>query len=313
MAFSNPLDFMVFPAGAGTGQMRMVVGANTPPELVAYGIGQAILAYITDVGTGVEIGYLWIGSSNRFDGLGTGRVLAYGNVTYPVAGVPTSATVNDVKTNFQQNMWAQSPQTIFKDHTVTLWCGFSGESVNALTGDISFRWDDEEIPRGPSGTIASGRVTLGATTTVGGAEKAIPVATWDAEPNFTFKAGHIYEIKLRYALGITAAVVTSGQVRLRKGSASIVGQVLWSNSYNYSSNFSYEGVDHSVYVKNTTVADITTKLSLTIARTAGAGVEWSIAGFAIGQPQLDVILQDLGLENRSGHGHPWTGMAASIV
>lgn len=297
----------------GTNTTRLVIGANTPAELQAYGIEAAILSYVTDVTTGIERGYFWIGSSNRFDGFGTGRVLAFGNVTYPTPGNPASATVADVKTNFQQNMWGQSEQTIFKDHQVTLWTDFSGEPSNS-GHDTSFRWDDEEVPRGPVGTVASGLCTTApAVTTVAGAERAIPAATWVGEPNMTFKNNHLYAVYLRFGTGITGAgpypTQTSALVRLRKGSASTTGQVLWANTYAEFTNFTFVGRNDTAYIRNESGADITTKLSLTITRQAAAGAtEWSLAGFAPdGGPACDVLMQDLGLLNRSGHGHPWWG------
>lgn len=111
--FTNP--------GAGTGTSRMIIGADTPPELQAYGIDVAILTYITDKTTHLEVGYFFIGSSNRFDGNGDNRVQAFGNVVYPTPGDPSSAVMASVKTNFQQNMYVPYPQTMFKDQAATFW------------------------------------------------------------------------------------------------------------------------------------------------------------------------------------------------
>ncbi len=121
--------------GFGTGATRLVIGADTPPELQAFGVDVAILSYVRDKNTGLEVGYFWIGSSNRFDGFGDSRVQAFGNVTYPTPGDPSSATQSDVKTNFQQDAWGQYPQTIFKDHTLTAWASVSFETSNGF-GDF---------------------------------------------------------------------------------------------------------------------------------------------------------------------------------
>lgn len=118
----------------GTNTSRMVIGADTPAELKLYGIDTAILSYITDVVTGIEVGYFFIGTSNRFDGGGTNRVQAFGNVVYPTPGVPSSAIMSSVKTNFQQNMFAPFPQTIFKDQEVHLWTSMRIDSPNSGAG-----------------------------------------------------------------------------------------------------------------------------------------------------------------------------------
>lgn len=131
MAFTNPQRSVTFPAGAHSGQARYVIGANTPTELAAFGIDVAILAYITDIVSGLEVGYFWIGTSNRFDGSGNNRVQAFGNVVYPIPGDPSSAGMVNVKTNFQQNMFQPYPQTIFKDQSVDFWVNVS---LNGLAG-----------------------------------------------------------------------------------------------------------------------------------------------------------------------------------
>lgn len=56
---------LTMPQGAKTGQVRMVWGADTPPELEDYGITVAMIAYITDVTTGIEKGYFFMGVSNN--------------------------------------------------------------------------------------------------------------------------------------------------------------------------------------------------------------------------------------------------------
>lgn len=144
--FKRLLKRITIPDGAITGDIRYVIGADTPPELVAFGINVAIIGYITNVLTGIEVGYFFIGLSNQFDGGAIGRVQAFGNVTYPTPGDPTSPTQNDVKTNFQQNMWAQFPNTIFKDHKVLFRCSVKFD-IDSGGGDQTF-----ELV-GPSGDV----------------------------------------------------------------------------------------------------------------------------------------------------------------
>ena len=106
-SFTNP--------GMGTGQQRMAVGADTPPELQAYGIGVAMLMYDTDAASGLEVGYFFIGISNVLDFPATQKVMLFGSVKYPVPGDPTSPTQVNVRTAHQINM---DGGTWFKDHPV---------------------------------------------------------------------------------------------------------------------------------------------------------------------------------------------------
>ena len=107
-AFTNP--------GAGTGTMRMTLGADVPPELASYGIDVAMLFYVTDFASGLEVGYFFAALSNTLD-VGNQRVNLYGSVKYPVPGDPGSATTANVKTHWQMNL---AGFTTFKDYPVNL-------------------------------------------------------------------------------------------------------------------------------------------------------------------------------------------------
>lgn len=123
--FKRLVRKIVLPNNAKTGQARIEVGADTPPELVAYGILNALLFYITDKNSGIEVGYFFIGMTNSIDGGAAQMANVYGNVTYPTPGDPTSPTAANVKTNFQQDLFTQNPDTIFKDHNVIINPGIS--------------------------------------------------------------------------------------------------------------------------------------------------------------------------------------------
>lgn len=302
MAFKNPVTSIIMPPGAVSGQDRMVWGQDVPPELKAFGINVAMLSYVTDIATGLERGYFWIGSSNKFDAGANNRVQAFGNVQYPVAGDPSSATQNDVKTNFQQDMWAQFPETIFKDHTVTFWTDLRAETVNGFT---SFQIDSNEMPRG---YVEYGNVTAGTVATATGAgEVAVPAASWAHEPNVTFKNGQIYRIEWKYGYGISAAAANSFQVRIRKGSASTTGQVLGSEVQQEVTNLAFVNAPLFVcFVKNTSGADITTKLSATINRTGGAN---NCSLYGDGNVPFRMTIQALGAES----GHTLSPIAVAIT
>lgn len=138
MAFANdkPRNSITWPFGAGTGDTRIVVGADTPDELVAFGVQVAILFYIRDAQSGLEVGYFFIGSSNMLDVDANDNVMLMGHVIYPTPGNPGSATSSNVKTHFQINMDEgeenpPGPITKFKDYpvrintSVPLWQSFA--------------------------------------------------------------------------------------------------------------------------------------------------------------------------------------------
>lgn len=154
-AYTNP--------GAGTGSSRIVIGSDVPAELRAFGVDTAILTYITDHLSGLEVGYFFIGGSNRFDAGGNNRVQAFGDVTYPTPGVPSSATTGNVKTHFQQQMDSPFPQTTFKDHEVVLWTSMvlSGPNSSGAAkldytrntdGFLGVRIDDNYVRAGQPGS-----------------------------------------------------------------------------------------------------------------------------------------------------------------
>lgn len=159
--FKRLIRSLTMPNNAVSGQMRMVWGADTPPELQSYGILVAMLSYVTDVNTGVERGYFFQGVTNHIDGPAPGfRAMVFGNVTYPVPGDPTSATVADVKTNFQQDMFAggEPRLTIFKDHSVRLFPGLGILMDNAaatITSPVCVANNFIELAVGPVGNTAS--------------------------------------------------------------------------------------------------------------------------------------------------------------
>jgi len=153
-AYTNP--------GAGTGSSRIVIGGDVPAELRAYGIDAAILVYITEKTTGLEAGYFFMGSSNRFDGSGDSRVFAMGNVSYPTLGDPSTAVMSNVKTNMQFDMWAQYRDTLFKDHRVVLWTNMDWETQNGFSrtrmmdgsGNLVAQFDINDIQSGQPGTTS---------------------------------------------------------------------------------------------------------------------------------------------------------------
>jgi hypothetical protein len=106
-SFSNP--------STGTGSMRMTMGVDTPPELMFFGVEVAWLLFVTDKDDGVELGYFFIGISNKLDGSGDEKVCLFGHCTYPTPGDPASPAPANVRTHHQMNL---AGSTVFKDHLV---------------------------------------------------------------------------------------------------------------------------------------------------------------------------------------------------
>lgn len=141
MAFHNdpPIRQITWPADATTGTTRIVAGADTPAELQTYGVIVAILFYIVDTPTNAEIGYFFIGISNTLD-TGTDNVMLFGQVIYPIAGVPSSATAANVKTNQKITMNdAGTGVTKFSDFPVQLFTRLEFQSGGFVSTNTTFR------------------------------------------------------------------------------------------------------------------------------------------------------------------------------
>lgn len=125
-----------------------------------------------------------------------------------------------------------------------------------------------------------GRGLLGANTYTGGAgiaasngaEVAIPSATWNVEPSFTFYHGRLFKWTLEYHVALSAATDSSTFILIRKGAASTTGTVLGGISANAPSSAAANaaGGIASGYFANTTALDVTTALSVTNRQTGGA-------------------------------------------
>lgn len=285
----------------GTGTSRMVIGADTPAELKAYGIDTAIISYITDVTSGLEVGYFFIGTSNRFDGGGNNRVQAFGNVVYPTAGVPSSAVMGSVKTNFQQNMFAPFPQTIFKDQTMELW-----NDLN-LRWDTGFRSFDIDGRTQGYGTRGNGWST--GTITTAGAETAMPTATWGREPAVTnMRVGRVYRFNWKGNVFISGGTIALalGTVRIRAGATATstpsAGVVVCTSYIEATTNFASHG--DSGYGYGTPAVAGTYSFSASLAKGAGSGTNLNLGGDSSALFAVDI--EDV------GKTADWAGMYSTF-
>lgn len=154
MPFKNPPRSITWPPGARTGDHRIVVGADTPPELSAYGMLEAVLWYIVDENPPHdEIGYFFMGQINT---TGATRSLAIGNVRYPTAGDPSSPTFANVHIHTVYEIWdntAGEGFTFFQESSVVFepsvpfinihtdlvqWLGTTGVNFMGVGQDVFF-------------------------------------------------------------------------------------------------------------------------------------------------------------------------------
>lgn len=273
----------------GTGTSRMVIGADTPVELKQYGIDTAIISYITDVVSGLEVGYFFIGTSNRFDGGGNNRVQAFGNVVYPTPGVPSSATMSSVKTNFQQDMFAPFPQTIFKDQTVELWTDFN------LRWDTGFRTFDIDGRAQGHGTRGNGYST--GTITTAGAETAHPTASWAREPSANnMRTGRVYRFSWKGNIFISGGTIALalGTVRIRQGATATstpsAGVAVCTSYVEAQTNFASHGDSGYGYGTPAVAGNYT--FSLSLQKGAGTGSNLNCGGDAAAR--MTVEIEDVG-------------------
>jgi len=164
---------ITMPDETKTGEQRMQWGADTPPELQSYGLTVAMIAFTLDSVTGLEVGYFFIAVSNIMDSPDS-RSLVFGNVSYPTPGNPASATVSEVKTNFQMDMFAQFPNTIFKDHTVAFWTNAQFGLVNNSRLEVKAKLVTASQALVPGNFATNTGYTSGAYTNVVG----IPTVTF---------------------------------------------------------------------------------------------------------------------------------------
>lgn len=291
------LGSMTNPA-VGTGTSRMVIGADTPAELKLYGIDTAIISYITDVVSGLEVGYFFIGTSNRFDGGGNNRVQAFGNVLYPTAGVPSSATMSDVRTNFQQDMFAPYPQTIFKDQTVEYW---TNVNFRRDTGFNKFEIDGRAQGWGVRGNGYSNNFA----TASNGVEVSMTTANWNREPAAVgMQAGRVYRFSWKGNVFISGGTIAQalGTVRIRQGATATTtpsaGAVVCTSYVEATTNFASHGDSGWGYGSPTASGNKT--FSVTVAKGAGTGTNLNIGGDA--NALFVVEIEDV------GETGDWSGM-----
>lgn len=300
MPFKNPPDSLTLPSDATTGP-RIVLGTEIPPEIVSYDVQRTWGAVV-----------LWYFNDTEYYFIGTGHKENPGPTPDWDFVVKGTYTISDGITIHEELITAATKSVTY------------GDAVNFL----SFHYYNAEIVvesnsavRLPQATESNGYITRnqvgwgiigsgllgGAGVLSAGAEVAIPVANWTAaggiEPNCNFMRGRIYRIWLRGEAFNAGGGLSISRVKIRKGSATIVGQQLHECFIERDTNFASVSFETHCYVKNATASDIVTKLSVTNLKFAGA------PNLTIGGPMW-MEIEDVGA---IGDNVEYEDFAASVV
>lgn len=142
-------------------------------------------------------------------------------------------------------------------------------------------------PIGKPGLLTSGNVAASAA-----AEVAIPAASWATEPELTIANNRIAKLTYSVFFVVSAATDSRTVLRYRKGSETTSGTLLAVYHVSIPSSATTASVQTFIrYVKNTSGAPVTTKLTVTNQRDAGAATI-SLAGNAFGNP-MELMIEDL--------------------
>lgn len=134
-----------------------------------------------------------------------------------------------------------------------------------------------------NGTVATGT----------GTEQAIPSASWDNEPTYVFPDGRMFLMTVVGGAFSSVATAQAANIRIRKGAQTIVGTVLGTWEHIAPAGFLGAAISFTyvTYVKNTSGATVSSKLSLTIQRISGAS-NYSLYGDAT--VPLSIAVEDIG-------------------
>lgn len=143
------------------------------------------------------------------------------------------------------------------------------------------------------GFLGANTTNNGTVATGTGTEQAVPSANWDNEPTYVFAAGRMFQIDVVGGAFNAVGTAQAANIRVRKGTATIVGTVLGTWEHISPAGFLGAAISFTyvTYIKNSTAAAVSTKLSLTIQRILGAA-GYSLYGDAT--VPLSVAVKDIG-------------------
>lgn len=173
----------------------------------------------------------------------------------------------------------------------------SGQRVYCLiippSGNFVVGATEATMSRGFLGANSTNNGTV-CTTPGGGAETAVPAASWDIEPMYSLINNRIYRADLDgFTIESTGTGGAVSLLRLRKGSATTSGTQLGLKEIFHPVGFGglTQSFTYRFYFKNTSGALVQTKLSLTINGVIGAGT-WSLYGDT--NDRLTIAVNDCG-------------------
>lgn len=173
----------------------------------------------------------------------------------------------------------------------------SGQRVYCLilppSGNFIVGSTEATMSRGFLGANATNNGTV-CTTPAGGAETAVPAASWDIEPTYSLINNRIYRADLDgFTIESTGGGGAVSLLRLRKGQATVVGTQLGLKELFHPVGFGgfTQSFSYRVYFKNTSGVTVQTKMSLSINGVVGAGT-WSLYGDT--NDRLTIAINDCG-------------------
>ena len=310
------LRTLVLPWGASSSTPRIVLGPDIPATLAAIpfaDISAAILFYFnateyyfiaTGTWSAVPTKIVLKGTYDAVNGITVYELhrpdfneMAFGTTAFDSNHPDINFT--DVSLNLggtaDLNLLASSLTTIQSGAEITAAGGGlisidSGGLLSVVTGGDQ-KFDLISAARGYRSANSSNNGTLVTTS----AEAAVPAASWDEEPTYTFVSDRIYQLDLQCGVYNSAATDSVARIRVRKGSASTTGQQLafWQASPT-SANIGSSSVGSfcgRAYVKNNSGSNVSTKLSLTIEKQSGAA---NVSLYGDADMPVTLVVRDIG-------------------
>jgi hypothetical protein len=299
---------LVIPFGALPGSPQIAVGVDVPAELAAYYAAAPFSTTLVAV-----ILYRKNATDYTYDALTAGGAHVNGTVKNLVPGelsvyaqpsvgfssliyglsVPSSVGIGIAGVpGSSLDVAAGSAFTLFGNGTVGSGGKLLFQSGSTLQIDQggAFVIDATSQPRGLLGVNSTDNGTV-ITTPAGGAERAVPSASWDAEPTYQFLDGRMYKVTITgFVIESTGAAANVCLLRVRKGAASTAGTVLLLQEVFNPPNYGglTKGFCFSGLFKNSSGATVNSALSLTINGVVGAGT-WSLVGTTAGLLTVEVF------------------------
>jgi hypothetical protein len=288
---------LIIPPGAGPGDPRIEIGTVVPAELNAYYAnavyGTTVVAAILEYADADTYHYDAVlqfagGAYGRATGWSIKNQQTGARVIWVPDRVESPPVIDGAGTNFNPSIFFGINDGL-QPATRSIFYNFDTRSAADFAGRLTV--DGISTLRGYRDAMSS---TAGSLVTSTGAEIAVPSAKWSSEPIFTFVAGRLYKCSINICVINSAATVGEAIVRIRKGAATIVGTQLIYYEYASTAGIATFGPQaNSIgYIKNTTAGDVSTKLSATIQRGAGAG-NFSLYG-DVARPAI-ITVEDIGI------------------